>query len=82
MNNNKETLKTSNKVTSSDNISGADLGFKSERKSLEDVGVNDNEETKMKNCDSDVASPMMMLEAEILTKRHFMKKSKVKVKKY
>ena len=42
-------------MTSSDNISGADLGFKSERKSLEDVDVNDNEETKMKNCDSDVA---------------------------
>ena len=64
-------------MTSSDNISGADLGFKSERKSLEDVGVNDNEETNMKNCDSDVASPMMMVEAEILMKRHFMKKSQM-----
>ena len=64
-------------MTSSDNISGADLGFKSERKSLGDANVNDNEETKMKNCDSDVASPMMMVEAEILMKRHFMKKSQM-----
>ena len=64
-------------MTSSDNISGADLGFKSERKSLEDVYVNKNEEMKMKNFNSDVASPMMMVEAEILMKRHFMKKSQM-----
>ena len=64
-------------MTSSDNISGADLGFKSERKSLEDVYVNNNEEMKMKNFNSDVASPMMMVEAEILMKRHFMKKSQM-----
>ena len=64
-------------MTPSDNISGADLGFKSERKSLEDVYVNNNEEMKMKNFNSDVASPMMMVEAEILMKRHFMKKSQM-----
>jgi len=50
-------LKTSNKVTSSDNSSDADLGFKSERKSLDDVDVNDNKETNMKKCESDFASP-------------------------